>query len=193
MKINLLPFSILCLLLVVPIVGAQTKRATTKTKVVKPAPAAAVSKLPPPDEGKGELIDKQQSLAGQNEMQVEVEIPWLQDISEADLKSDLEARLKENGITVIPSDPNSRKPILKIYVGAFSGSSYSVVYSMDIQFIQFFPVKTAGRPTKYVKGATWEREYFGVIGALITPQLRGIADKQLGSGFIAKWREVNPR
>ena len=109
-----------------------------KKTPVKTSTAETQQETLPVKEGE-DVLKPIQSLAGQKEMQVVVEINWIQDIKVSDLKSDLEAKLIKNGINVIPYNASLRKPILRMYVTAFSASSYYIVYNMDIQFSQFFP------------------------------------------------------
>ena len=185
MKLNLLLFIILCFAFPAFNISAQTRRPGTKPKTTNPAKTS-------PTETEGKILEANQTLAGHRTMQVIVEIKGTYDINESDLKSDLETKLTKNGITVLPYNPGLKQPTLKLTVSVFSANIQYIVYSMDITFSQFFPIKSSAKAsTDYIKGTTWKSGYYGIMGALVSPSLRRVADTELTNDFIAEWSKAN--
>jgi hypothetical protein len=113
----------------------------------------------------------------------------------ADLRPDIESRLRAGGITVLRQTPDPLTyPLLRVSIGGVTVQRVQQLnYHITLEFIQLFP---SGDGT-YLKATTWSSNHYGLTpwtGAFSAPQAETEIERDLMSligGFVDAWREAN--
>lgn len=141
-----------------------------------------------------EIISAEEALRGQTSMSVYIDIKGIKDIPESVFQSDIETKLQQNGITVLPLSNPLKFPLLLLSVGAGitteGNGSYITYYHISLEYRQLFPI-SPNRVSKLVKATTWRDWTYGVMPSIQALSIRRYAD-DLTTEFIGDWLKVNP-
>lgn len=142
---------------------------------------------------KAEILHSDYSLIGPKALSVVVTIEGASEISESAFQSDIESRLREAGIIVIPIGNEAKFPLLQLNVRMprwSNGFTPSVLYGLSLGYYRLFSSPAADRPEKYVMRMTWSRDYSGTVPAQQITSVRSQA-QTLTSEFLKTFQRVN--
>jgi len=140
------------------------------------------------------LVNEDAVLTGQNAMCVSAKVD-MRYLAAVDCKADLEASLREAGISVLPLTKGSY-PRLVLSIDTQSGTvstGYQVqdylVVSADLSFKRLYQNNVHGRPEKYIEGTVWKTAFYGT--ALHASEVRAAIKSQLINEFIRAYKSAN--
>lgn len=165
--------------------------------LVMPAGTAAVAHQvgQTPDKPVRLLVDKE-TLTNKRLMTVEVDdVPELKSqMDTTAIKTDVELRLRQTGITVAApnSDEAKTAPVVNVLVGVIlNGAQYD--YNINVEFIQWVEVHGVdSKASTWARAITWEHGGHGYVGQAILSQLRDRISDNV-SAFLNDWLEMNPK
>jgi hypothetical protein len=143
-----------------------------------------------------EVISGEDSMKGQTAMSVAISIDGIKDIPESIFRSDIEAALKQNGITILPQSDPPKYPILRLLVTVTpwkdgSGNQYAL-YELSLELRQILSLQSRGGTPKLVEGTTWKTGSYGIVPMTQSSSIRGYAESLLPV-FIDTYLKVNTR
>jgi len=144
-----------------------------------------------------EIADADDLLAGQNKMRVDVSITGDNDIAPSAYQSDIEASLRQAGITVLPDHPGIYPRLdLQIDVSfvdegvGFSTRTY-LLYTVQLNYVRLYSNHLHNRPEKYLAAVIWSDAYDAYQPALHSLAMRGEVDDHLTAHFIKAYKKAN--
>ena len=147
--------------------------------VVLCVPAVAPAQRP------AAMLTEDDTLKGRTSMSVSV-TSAIKDVPEAGLKSDIQKRLRDSGITVL----GTGYPRLRLRLDAlFHWDSGATVWTMTVEFVQALPLP--GENGASAAAVTWQATKYGIMDALQSTTLRSMG-WALVDEFLAAHAAVNP-
>lgn len=105
--------------------------------------------------------------------------------------TDVELRLRKNGIRVLEWMKNPGAPYLYISFGTNRNDKYSIyAYAVTVQLMQ--SVSLEDRPSIKTVGAVWQTQSVGTVGVYVIRTIREVVN-DLVDKFINDYLAVNPK
>jgi hypothetical protein len=176
------------------VVRVSSEPTSGRGNVVAPRDAVAVSSAPTPARTSApslEFINPALVLRGERAMSIRIFVDGIQDIPVSTYRADIEAQLRDAGITILPDD---QWPKLSLNINAMlqrdSARMPMTIFTVELEFRQYFPIQHEPGKPGFVKATTWSTAKYGVMSSILALSVRSYAN-DLTTEFIKKYKEAN--
>ena len=142
----------------------------------------------------GEVIAQDDVLKGRTAMSIAVSVEGMRDIPEEEFRSDIETRLRQSGITILPPASPRTYPCLALDINVNGYSDIQGVYlifgSIRLEYYQLFPAQLRGGKAGFIEARTWVDGTDFLMPGIRVLTIRGIADK-ITSQFCDGYTRAN--